>query len=345
MRPARSARALVALTFVSTFVLPGCSGSPAVEDRVRVIESAEVGGLFFLDSSHGWVVGSERKSRSLFIAATEDGGQSWATTRIENKSRGFPTLTGIAFRDPSHGWAFGSHALAFSTKDAGKTWEKEKAPGDIRTFRYRDGAGSLTLGPPGYSGRDGFFTFQRDDFSSGRLREKGLPNDVNMFPHDVQIVDPQTLWGFGDGTLYRSIDGGDSWTAIRIDEAYSGPHTIGPGIRSAFFLSATTGFIVVGDRLLATTDAAATRKDLGSVRVGDASRYQLYFFDERRGVVLAATRDAGVILATADGGRTWSKKVDLGPGEWSKLFVLDDQHAWAAGVVKTDVIVRPFAPQ
>ena len=50
-----------------------------------------------------------------------------------------------------------------------------------------------------------------------------------MFPHDVQIVDAQTLWGFGDGSLYRSADGGDTWNAIRIDGAYSGPSTIGDG--------------------------------------------------------------------------------------------------------------------
>ena len=331
----------------SMLLLAGCGG--AASGHTVVIEAAEVGGLFFLDSSHGWVVGSERKTRSLFIASTEDGGGSWSSIKIENKGRGFGNLTGVAFRDLGHGWAFGSHALAFFTKDAGKTWVKEKAPGDIRTFRYRDGTGCLTLGPPGYSQRDGFFTFHNDDVGGGRLREKGsgsgFPNGLNMFPHDIQIVDPQTLWGFGDGSLYRSTDGGDTWNVIRIDEAYSGPSTIGDGVRGIFFLSPTTGFIVVGDRLLATTDAAATRKDLGPVRVGDPAFYQLHFSDEMRGVVLATTRDAGVILATADGGRTWSKKVDLGPGEWRKLFVLDDTHAWAAGVLKTDVIVRPFAPQ
>ncbi len=323
-------------------LLAGC-GAGVGSGHTVVIAGAEVGGLFFLDSRHGWVVGSERKTRSLFIASTDDGGGSWSSVKIENKGRGFGNLTGVAFRDLTHGWAFGSHSLAFSTNDAGKTWEKQKAPGDIRTFRYRDGAGCLTLGPPGYSQRDGFFTFHNDSVESGRLREKA--DVLNMFPHDVQIVDAQTLWGFGDGSLYRSTDGGDTWNAIRVDEAYSGPHTIGDGVRGIFFLSATTGFIIVGDRLFATTDAAATRKDLGAVRAGDPARYQLHFFDEMRGVVLAGTRDAGVILATADGGRTWSKKVDLGPGEWSRLFVLDDRHAWAAGVVKTDVIARPFAPQ
>jgi photosystem II stability/assembly factor-like uncharacterized protein len=326
----------------SMLLLAGC-GAGVGSGHTVVIEAAEVGGIFFLDSIHGWVVGSERKSRSLFIASTDDGGGSWSSIKIENKGRGFGNLTGVAFRDLTHGWAYGSHALAFATKDGGKTWEKQKAPGDIRTFRYRDGSGSLTLGPPGYSGRDGFFTFHNDDAGNGRLREKA--DVLNMFPHDVQIVDARTLWGFGDGSLYRSTDGGDSWNAIRVDEAYRGPSTIGDGVRGIFFLSPTTGFIVVGDRLLATTDAAATRRNLGPMGAGGFVFYQLHFFDEMRGVVLASTRESAAILATTDGGRTWSTKVDLGPGEWRELFVLDDTHAWAAGVVKTDVVVRPFAPQ
>jgi photosystem II stability/assembly factor-like uncharacterized protein len=158
-------------------------------------------------------------------------------------------------------------------------------------------------------------------------------------------VDPQTLWGFGDGALYRSTDGGDSWGTIRIDEAYSGPSTIGDGVRAAFFLSVTTGFIVVGDRLLATTDAAGTRKALGRLGAGGFVHSRIFFFDETRGVALGSTRAAGTILTTADGGRTWSKAVDLGSGEWSNLFVLDNTHAWVAGVVNGNVVVRPFAPQ
>ena len=333
----------VAALVAATILLAGCSSGERAP-VVQVIEGGEVGDVFFLDALRGWVVGSERKSGNLFIAATEDGGRSWATTRLENKSRGFPNLTGVAFRDMSRGWAFGTHALALSTRDGGKTWAKETAPGDIRTFRYRNGTGSLVLGPPGYSGRDGFFTFDADDFQSGRLREKAS-NDFNMFPHDVQIVNPRTLWGFGDGSLYRSTDSGDSWTVIRIDEAYSGPSTIGDGVRAISFLSATTGFIVVGDRLLATTDGGATRKVAGPLGAGGFVHSRLFFFDEARGVALGSTRAAGTILFTADGGRTWSKAVDLGPGEWSRLFVLDDTQAWAAGVVDGNVVIRQFSAQ
>jgi hypothetical protein len=70
---------------------------------------------------------------------------------------------------------------------------------------------------------------------------------------------------------------------------------------------------------------------------------QLHFFDATRGIALVTNRKVGVVFATADGGRTWLDAVDLGPGEWNKLFVLDANHAWAAGVVTNDVVVRPLS--
>ena len=72
----------------SWLLLAGCGAASG--GHTVVIEAAEVGGLFFLDSSHGWIVGSERKTRSVFIASTEDGGGSWSSSKIEIKGESEP---------------------------------------------------------------------------------------------------------------------------------------------------------------------------------------------------------------------------------------------------------------
>lgn len=325
---------------LGALLLAGC------DRNHRVLEGGEVRGLFFLDPRLGWVVGRQHQSKTVFIASTKDGGRRWETSKIEEKG-GFGsfggTLTGVAFRDPSLGRVFGTHALAFSTKDGGLTWVKEQAPGDASVYRYRDGIGCVVLGAPGFTHRDGFFTFQGDDVQAGRLNTRSAEGRL-FHPYDVQIVNSQTLWGRGSAELYRSIDGGQTWRVIELDESRRGS-TIVNEVRSSFFLSDSTGWIALLDRrILTTTDGGTTRTDLNPVGL-EMAPGPLFFFDEQQGLMLVSDRVSGAVVVTKDGGRTWSKKVDLGPGEWGELFVLDGEHAWVAGTTEGNVVVRSFAPR
>ena len=325
--------------FLLLFCLAGCA------QQSQVLKDSEPGGLFFLDAKHGWIVGSEVQQDKVFVASTSDGGKSWDTVRLA-ESKGI--LSGVAFQDQKCGWAVGSHALAFSTEDGGQSWKKDKAAGDARALRYRQGVGCVVLGAPGFSHRDGFWTFAGSDQSKGTLQTR----DGNWLfhPADVQILDSQNLWGSDSTTLYQSVDGGRNWKMVRLEETTPDGSTVQRPVRASFFLSPLVGWLALDEgQFLTTTDGAVTRQELSSIGLEGLTPRQLCFFDAQTGIILTRKEgpgksDQGKILTTSDGGKTWKKKLDLGEGEWREFFVLDQDHGWVVGRVSGDTVVRAFDP-
>lgn len=177
-------------------VLAALSGCSSQRD---ILKNAEIGALEFSDAQHGRLVGREMSEKKVFLASTQDGGKRWEVTKIgiDNNDA---CLSGIAFRDAQNGWAVGSHGLAFATKDGGKSWEKTEALGDARALHYREGLGCLVLGSVGYAQRNGIVTYSGDSMDKGRLSSR-TPMGRNIDPYDGQIVDDQTLWGYGSCEL------------------------------------------------------------------------------------------------------------------------------------------------
>ncbi|QQS46051.1 MAG: hypothetical protein IPM66_19350 [Acidobacteriota bacterium] len=72
--------------------------------------------VFFLDETHGWLVGPKG-----LIMRSGNGGHSW----IRQTSPINETLVKVAFSDLSHGYAIGPRGVILSTLDGGLKWEKQ----------------------------------------------------------------------------------------------------------------------------------------------------------------------------------------------------------------------------
>lgn len=81
----------------------------------RGVMSLNFYAVFFLDSSHGWIVGDNG-----VILFSSNGGKDWGVVSIGN----FPNLYSVYFRDNLNGWAAGQNGLLLHTVDGGKRWEK-----------------------------------------------------------------------------------------------------------------------------------------------------------------------------------------------------------------------------
>ena len=130
---------------------------------------------------------------------------------------------------------------------------------------------------------------------------------VKSLLQSVSAVDERTVWvGGANGTVLRTLDGGDRWERLVIPGAerleFRGIHAISAG--EAWAMSAGTG---AQSQIFHTTDGGATwtRQFVN----GDSTAFYdcITFFDSRHGVAYSdASHGRTVILRTEDGGANWS---------------------------------------
>jgi photosystem II stability/assembly factor-like uncharacterized protein len=173
-------------------------------------------GLFFLDASHGWVVGEKGT-----ILATADGGTTWSPKgenieiEITENVRGKPltiqdlSLFGACFTSETEGWVVGIDGVMFHTTDAGENWEV--LPRVIKRSLFdvvvRDGRGWAV-------GTEGSFLTSAD---GGRAWREPHPSPVRTtyWLYRAAFVSPQQGYVVGaHGTIFRTDDGGITWAQL-----------------------------------------------------------------------------------------------------------------------------------
>jgi photosystem II stability/assembly factor-like uncharacterized protein len=218
--------------------------------------------LSFRDVRRGFALA--RLGRESRLDATRDGGVTWQTIAT------VPVTGPFVFLDAHVGLAVGSHArVLYRTTDGGRTW----APVDLPATRYA--GDDLTIGVPRYFGAG-------DGVVPVRYRSRDRAQHVVVYttttggrrwlPHPapaVAVAGPQT-WGvptalpfsaaspstwvlFPGPTLYRTTNGGRTWTTVHPAYAPKAPR-----VWDVSFTSARSGWAEFaagnGAALVATTD-------------------------------------------------------------------------------------------
>lgn len=195
-----------------------------------------------------------------------------------------PTMIrGAYFKDNAHGWVAVSGPdgangvvplLVYRTTDRGQSWQVSKVDSSIL---LADSARAAAR-----------FSFV--DASDGWLE-----------------VDMASSASFSDGNLYRTTDGGTTWTALHI-----------PVAGAITFVTASDGFVSGGveqSDLYATHDGGASWQAIGLPPVpgnasGNGAISGPLFTDKNDGVLTATANTNGgstiAIEETSDGGATWA---------------------------------------
>ncbi len=199
------------------------------------------GTIFFLqDATNGYLLvhaGVGMNHDYIYIYYTTDGGATW-NLRVDpmdiNKGNIMSCYkSGLSFANATTGWLAGScngvkaGVLLFQSQDAGSTWSEVALSAPLQApdiFTAGDwSCGSL---PPTFvSERDGFMQVTCQSFGATPGSKTWIYNTANAgtswTPHPApasqgsyQFIDALTGWFVGGSEVYRTTDGGKTWTKM-----------------------------------------------------------------------------------------------------------------------------------
>jgi photosystem II stability/assembly factor-like uncharacterized protein len=256
-----------------------------------------------------------------------------ATSAVAHVPAG-TALWAASFIDEQTGWviaaSYDGHGLVLGTADGGKTW--------------------VTLASLGIFPAGGLTQLRFVDAHSGWLL-----TSVLLSGNVGGCAPPSTAPPQCRTVIFRTSDGGRSW---REQLSVEQPSKLGPGLR---------GLSAVDDRhawaiRLATRGVACSpfNCNLEVVATSDGERWesvgmlpafsdQLDFIDQRTGWAATYTAknepgqpdDTATIVATHDGGRTWTPQLTIdGPGPSLQIDFTDQRSGWAL-VATNDCVGTP----
>lgn len=339
------------LLFISTVLLSLMAPSQASASEGWTWQNPKPRGGFryeavcSIDATRAWAVGT-----GGVIVATDDGGATWT----ERPSPTTLTLRSVSFADASSGWATGDSGVLLATLDGGQTWMEQ----DSNSTGHLYGISSIDTTRAWAVGQRGTVLFTTDGGLNWRYKDVGSSKTF----YEVDFVDASHGWIVGEGgTVLRTVDGGTSWQQL----VY--PRT--GDLFAASFVTTGTGWVAgdSGGYVYYTTDggdnwqpqqapvniritsisACATNtafavSDVFVIRYSGLPIWSMsaygYVFGTGvtcpdAGHAWAVSRGAANIVATSDGGTTWTSQASV--MKWAPalqaLDFADSDHGWAVG--------------
>jgi photosystem II stability/assembly factor-like uncharacterized protein len=314
------------VAFTATAVLKTVDGGETWSD-ISPMSHPPVRGLFFLDSSNGWLATSADDRAQVY--RTTDGGRSWEiNTLSEAYPDGFGTPN-FAFLDRLHGWVTvplpTSAAFAVSrvyhTTDGGQSWNEEQQP--VRL----DGPIAFSTESTGWAPGDAETSSVYQTTDGGKTwKQRSLPVPggyeadrasfaTPVFFDGTRGVIEQLLTGQGGDAVAVDVtaDGGDTWlttSALPLPTGYeSGAVPPFSAVDEAHW------FVATSEGLVATEDGGTTWTPVSS-DIGFGGVASLQFSSPQSGSTLislsscaqfkADCSTATTLYSTDDGGARWT---------------------------------------
>ena len=293
------------------------NAAPAVVDTTATVPY-DFRAVDFLDIARGWVIGSDVENNVSVVAHTVNGGATWVVL-VELVG---DTLLDVDFVDEQRGWTIGTAGIVYETVDGGRTW----TPSPAATWTPRRRTQPTMLPVQG---------------------EGNISPSINESIASIVFVDAKTGWAAGDaptgngfdvrGLVLGTADGGATWTELKDAAGKTAPYSI----TDLWFVSPTEGWAAGGnhedreeDILLHTVDGGRTWE---RVPTGTAQYLRsVHFVDASHGWTVGMTLDdedmpgPSKVLATADGGRTWTVQL-TSPRSFFDVQFANAQRGWAVG--------------
>lgn len=261
--------------------------------------------VFFIDEKNGWVAGGVdvpylNHSRGVLLR-TADGGATWR--RVTGAL--MPRIHRICFSERSRGWAVGEcgklfKGCLFQTSDSGESWSNKIDPGHHPLSEaYLDAdVSERGLVAVDSKGQVILIRNDREEFAVIEGRSRGRLKKIRM-------LDGRQGWSVGeDGAVWRTVNGGQSWTAL--DEDPQSP--VNRLLREFDFQALAVSPSKVWFAGNPGTQVFSIDRNSGEILSHStglsAPIGAMHFVDDNKGWCVGAY---GTILATTDSGKTWQR--------------------------------------
>lgn len=252
-------------------------------------------------------------------------------TPITRGFRNDATLHDITFTNSTSGWAVGDRGVIWHTDDAGTTWRQQQSPASsaLNAVFFVDAHRGWAVGGEcrPYSNATRGVVLRTDD---GGLTWKQIPQSVLPTLNGVRFFDRDHGIAFGQSApyspsgVYSTRDGGTTWQPLPSDTAGSW--------LAGDFLAPDTGAVAGPAGRIATL---VRRKVVESPLTASALRS----FRAMRLVAPTggwAVGDGGLLMTTADLGRSWQTPAVSLPDSAAALFdfqavAVAGSNIWIAG--------------
>ena len=280
----------------------------------------------FFDASNGMVVGQYG-----LMYRTTDGGITW--TQANNGCGA--QVTDLEMRDAQYGMAVGQNGYLWRTTNGGARWDVDKLEVTGQIFGRDESLNAIDLVDANFAAAAGPGGTVFKTLDSGRSWASiGYPALPDQFwINDVEFINAQRGWVAGQDlayghskNLYRTDDGGNTWTQVDLGPA--------PWV-SVQFADPTHGWLSAAGALgLRTTDGGATWQEMPLPTYWTSPTIsRMRFADTQVGW---AAGWWGYLAKTVDGGATWQLMSAAANDEvFFDVSVVSRQEVWLSGQNRT----------
>lgn len=293
-----------------------------------------------------WAALGADASGSGMILHTRNGGANWEEQTLPEDVDGIKGIKGLTRFEA---WAVSLSGIVLHTTNKGRTWSIVDHPSvPILQVNRMDAIGCGDLRNPVGSfwgqaainaniwivdEQGGNHGLIHSPYNGESWRQEYVPyTSISDGMHMVSAYSPRVVWSaaWGNGTLFRTVDGGENWTdvavvgglndiddmcALRADSLWGVLNLSGASGGNIFHAQLKDG----ESPAIQYFDPATGYLYEGLTCVGDRTALTVGL----RGVTLDPSLPAGVILSTTDGGQSWT----------NHSLPVDDVYLWKTSFV------------
>ncbi len=266
------------------------------------IENFKLNAILFINEDTGFISGriDSVSSNNHVIFRTIDGGNLWTQVYTHY----FNIILNFYFHNSDTGFAVGPRCfydnMILRTTDGGLNWQECNMPlsyWNLNSISFSDESTGLCVGKHGQIftsydwGENWEKTYQSVCLPGGNTAAQIIEDSL------VFLTTYNSFTGVPSGSIYKSVDAGDSWDYSFSGDPFNSIHFSGP----------LNGLACGSDfGIVYKTNDGGESWDSYEINFSDFSPYCVYSINEQIGFI-GGEENGGVIYKTMDGGENWLK--------------------------------------